>query len=151
MLLLLFETKEGRYALPTKLIVEVVPMVKLKKIPKVSPYVLGMLNYRGLAVPVLDLCALLEDENNPCDPKFSTRIIIINYPAENHENKSIGLVAEHVTETIKVKDSASQSSGILLDEDLYSTFKNRDKDEMIQWFDLKRYVPEGIVAELFQD
>ncbi len=151
MLLLLFETKEGRYALPTNLIVEVVPMVKLKRIPKVPPYVLGMLNYRGTALPVLDLCALLEGEESLCEQLLSTRIIIINYTFKEKPKQMLGLLAEHVTETIKVKHANHQTSGILLDDDIYSATINREKDEMIQWFDLKRMLPERVIADLYQE
>jgi chemotaxis-related protein WspB len=47
MLLLLFEIGNGRYALETSQIIEIVPLVNLKKIPTTPAYVAGLMNYRG--------------------------------------------------------------------------------------------------------
>ncbi|MBU0728907.1 MAG: chemotaxis protein CheW [Proteobacteria bacterium] len=148
MLLLLFHTREGRYALATDLIVEIVPLIKMKKIPKAPDYVAGLINYRGNPVPVIDLCSLTE--GNPCTPLFSTRIIIINYPFDNNTSKTLGLIAERATETIKAKVSDIHPSKIFLDDDI-SSFDESNQEEIIQRFDLKRIIPQRIVSELYQD
>src|SRR5690606_32186615 len=59
MLFLLFELDGDRYALPARDVVEVLPLVALKQIPDAPPGVAGVMDYRGHAVPVLDLSALV--------------------------------------------------------------------------------------------
>ena len=73
MLLLLFEIGDGRYALDVNQIIEIVPLVKFKKIPTTPDYVAGLMNYRGDGAPVIDLCQLIDHET--FDDALSTRII----------------------------------------------------------------------------
>lgn len=148
MLLLLFETNDGRYALPTDVIVKVVPYVKIKKIPNALEYVAGFINYQGKPVPVLDACVLSGGES--CKERFSTRIILVNYLFTNQEDKVLGLLAERVTETIKVDRRTGDNSRILIDETIYSSTPGSDNEEMIQYIDLKRLVPEQIANDIFK-
>lgn len=56
---LLCRAGADRIALPLAAIREVVPMVLLSAIPEAPPWVAGLLNLRGLAVPALDVAARL--------------------------------------------------------------------------------------------
>ncbi len=149
MLLLLFEIRDGRFALPTERIVTIVPYVRLKKIPKAPDYVAGIMNYRGTPVPVIDLSSL--SEGTPCKYRFSTRIILVAYPYMENQDKLLGLIAERITETAKIKQTTIPSSGILMDDALYTGKDDGNKDEMVQWFDLVRMIPAHMVKDLFQD
>jgi chemotaxis-related protein WspB len=148
MLILLFDVGEDRYALPTDRVIEITPLVHLKKIPIAPPYVAGLMNYRGTAVPVVDLCSLIEGK--PCAERLSTRIIIVHYPYSDNESRTLALIAEQVTETAKCKDQLTSSSGVLLDKTLYDQEIEIDKKGMIQWFDLKRMLPKHEINDLFQ-
>lgn len=146
MLLLLFETSDGRYALDSKHIVEVIPLLKTKKIPAAPAFVTGMINYHGVPVPVFDFCAIEGDE---ASRKFySTRIILVNYPLDG-ENKLVGVIAERATDIIKVGESDIRSSGILLEKNLISGTDDSGQEEIVQLFDIKRMIPEDVVRELF--
>ena len=59
----------------------------------------GIFNYRGRPVPAVDLCALTLGQ--PASERFSTRIIIVNYPDAGGANHLLGLIAEHATETLR--------------------------------------------------
>jgi chemotaxis-related protein WspB len=74
MLLLLFEIAKGRYALDVTQVIEIVPLVNLKKITTAPAYVAGLMNYRGLGTPVIDLNQLVN--GIPYENSLSTRIII---------------------------------------------------------------------------
>ena len=58
MLFLQFQIGSDRYALEASRVVEVIPLLGLKKIPHAPRGVAGMFNYRGEVVPALDLTAL---------------------------------------------------------------------------------------------
>ncbi|OGR05079.1 MAG: hypothetical protein A2511_07010 [Deltaproteobacteria bacterium RIFOXYD12_FULL_50_9] len=147
MLLLMFEIRDGRYAMPTNRIVEIVPLVKMKKIPRTPEYVVGMINFRGLPVPVLDLGLLTE--NIPCAQRFSTRNILVRYQAKNDRQHIIGLIAERVTETVKIDMAALPASGVMMDEALYVGALGSNDDDMVRCFDVQRMVPESIIEMLF--
>ncbi len=149
MLLLLFKIGDGRYAITVDQIVEIAPLVKLKTIPMAPPYVAGLMNYRGLPVPVVDLGELVVRE--PCEPRFSTRIILVNYkPADGDKKRIIGMIASQVTETIKTKMSSIPSSGVLMDDSLYPDGIEADTEGMVQWFDINRILPDKEMSVLFQ-
>lgn len=102
MLMLLFHAGDNLYALDSSQVVEVIPMVVLRKIYHVPDYVAGFFNYRGTIVPVIDLCHLIQ--GTTCRPRFSTRIIMVNYTAKDGGQHRLGLMAERVTETLKRPD-----------------------------------------------
>jgi chemotaxis-related protein WspB len=149
MLLLLFEIGEERYALPTTRVREIIPLVRLKKIPKTADYLAGLINFRGQPVPVVDLCVLID--NRSCEARLSTRIIMMEYPREGDNSKLLGMIAENVTETFKSEFAAPTTSGVLLDKNLYDQGVKTGSDEMIQWFDLKKILPAQEIERLLQD
>lgn len=104
MLLLLFQAGDNTYALDTSHVDEVIPLVLLRKIPRVPDYVAGAMNYRGKIVPVIDLCQLIC--GTACDRRFSTRIIMVNYCSQTGSCDRFGLMAERVTETLNRPDLA---------------------------------------------
>jgi chemotaxis-related protein WspB len=149
MLLLLFEIANGRYALDINRIIEVVPLVNLKKIPITSDYVSGLMNYRGKGIPVIDLCQLVDSV--PFEDALSTRIIVVSYPIENEGNKPLGLIANNVTETIRTKLSKPPPTGVLMDKSLYGGEIAPETSDMIQWFDIKKMLPEKEITLLFEE
>jgi len=59
MLFLTFQLGAERYALDASRVVEVLPLVELRKIPNAPHGVAGIFNYRGQPVPVADLSDLI--------------------------------------------------------------------------------------------
>ncbi len=146
MLLLLFETGNGRFALDCREVVEIIPLLRLKKIPASPSYVAGIINYHSQAVPVLDLCALTE--NVPCREVYSTRIILIRYPLAEGDDRLVGLIAERVTDVVKSSQAYRRTSGVLIDEALNEYIAQPGSEEMVQWFDIKRMLPRATMEEL---
>ena len=99
MLLLLFTLGNHRYALEARKVIEVVPLAELKAVPRAPHFVAGILNYRGVPVPVLDLTQM--NQASPSRACMSTRIILVNYITDNATPHILGLMAERVTETVK--------------------------------------------------
>ena len=149
MLLLLFEICNGRYALDTNQIIEIVPLVKLKKIPATPDYIAGLMNYRGDGIPVVDLCQLID--NHTYEDALSTRIIIIKYPVENKGYRSLGLIANNVTETVRTNSSQPPPIGVLMDKSLYEDEKTPEATDMIQWFDIEKMLKQKGISLLFED
>ena len=82
MLFLLFQLGNDRYVLEASRVVEVVPLLELKQLPRAPKGVAGIFKYRGRPVPAVDLCALTL--GRPASERLSTRIIIVNQIGRAH-------------------------------------------------------------------
>lgn len=147
MLLLAFRIGTERYAIKASNIVEVVPQVRLKRIPLAAPYVAGAFDYRGAPVPVVDLCQLFEQR--PCGAQMSTRIMLIRFPSADGHIRLLGVIAEQVTETIQAEPAEFVSAGIEVSEGPFLGGIARDGNGLIQYVDTERLLPEDIARELF--
>ncbi|ALP52609.1 hypothetical protein Tel_05295 [Candidatus Tenderia electrophaga] len=108
MMMLLFKINGERYGLDVADVVELVPYVVLQSLPKSPAYIAGLMNFRGRIVPVVDLSILLCDK--PVKHLMSSRIILIQ-PVKS-EPRLVGLLAENVTETVKVSEDIFTDTGI---------------------------------------
>lgn len=98
MLMLIFYVGEDLYALDCMQVVEVIPRVLFRKVHHAPHYVAGLFNYRGMIVPAIDLCHLIQGQ--PSRSHLSTRIVIVNYTGKDNVKRYLGLMAERITETL---------------------------------------------------
>src|SRR3954470_15864048 len=110
MLFLMFQIGEDRYALEAKQVIEVLPMVHLKRIPQAPPEVAGIFNYHGAPVPAIDLTTLAL--GRPSAVRMSTRIILTHYPLESDRKHLLGLLAEQVMETVQRPETDFAEPGV---------------------------------------
>lgn len=110
MLFVLFHLGKDRYALEARRVIEIVPLLALKKFPQSPRGVAGMFIYRGRPVPALDLCELTL--GRPAVEHLSTRILIVNYQLKPGEEQLVGLIAERATETIRREEKEFVNSGV---------------------------------------
>lgn len=110
MLLLTFQAENQHYAIDAGHVLEVIPIVKIRKLPGTPDFVRGILNYRGMPVPVIDITHMLS--GRPSAEHLSSRIILLKYP-ENSESKNVlGILAEHATDTVVRENKEFADSGI---------------------------------------
>lgn len=149
MLLLLFHLGNDRCALESSQVMAVIPMVSLRKIPKAPDYVAGLLNYRGLLVPVIDLSQLTQGQ--PCQRRLSTRILLVNYLSQAGAPYVLGLLAERVTDTVKKEKTDFFSSGIKVQEAPYLGAIGIDEQGMIQCVRVEHLLPDSVRECLFAE
>jgi len=113
MLLLLFEVGANRFGIEASEILEVIPLVSLKKVPHAPECVSGVFNYRGQVVPVIDVNALMGER--PDRSLLSTRIILVRQPETGCEGRLLGILAERATETLSCRKEELQPPGITVD------------------------------------
>ena len=99
MLVLTFEVDGSPYAVPVIKVVEVVPRVALRPLPHAPDCFLGLLRYRGEAVPVVDLGLLMG--RTACRDRLDTRILLVRREAAG-AGGHLGLLAERVNELAEV-------------------------------------------------
>lgn len=131
MLFLLFRIGDESFALATREIVEVVPLLELKTMRQAPAGVSGLLEYRGRFVPVVDLSVL--ELGRPARRWLSTRIVVMQRPGGG--DGLIGLVVEKATETIQ------------LDPGDFAPFA-KGPDGLVQRVDLESLVPAALLAGL---
>lgn len=149
MLYLLLHLGNDGYALDARRIVEVVPMVNLKPLPHAQDYVAGLFDYRGQLVPVIDLCQLACQRT--CRAYQTTRIILVEYTNPAGATHTLGLLAEGVTETIKIKESDLQDGGIHLPEAPYLGGLSKTTQGLIQLIDIGQLLPRELQDNLFAE
>lgn len=89
MLHLLINCPGTEALIPAADVAEVVPLVELRSAPASGRALAGIMDYRGLALPVYDLGLLLGD--TACARLYSTRILILNAlpcPAAGEDNRT---------------------------------------------------------------
>lgn len=147
MLFLLFQIKDERYCLEASRVVEVAPMVTFRTIPHTPPYVSGVFSYRGTIVPVIDLSTLLGGE--PARPLLSTRIILVDHVGRDSSHHTLGLLAEHVTETISRKEEDFRPPGIEAEDLPFLKGMAFTDGGMVQRVELEGMLPESLQEHLF--
>ncbi len=107
MLVLTFRVADVPYAVAVRRVVEVVPRVELRELPHAPACLVGLLRYRGGAVPVIDLGLLMGGA--ACRDRLDTRIILV----EGGSGPGlIGLVAERVDDVREVDESKRATVGL---------------------------------------
>ncbi|NOX76186.1 MAG: purine-binding chemotaxis protein CheW [Gammaproteobacteria bacterium] len=116
MLFLRFNLGESRYALATHDVVEIVPGIRLTKLPTAPDYVAGLFNYRGRSVPVIDVSCLLLKKNSI--RRLSTRVVLVTVRHAAGSDQVLGLLVEQATETVKLDEKLFVRAGIQTPEAL---------------------------------
>lgn len=107
-----FHVGSERFAIDTKSIAEVIPCIPPRPVPSAMEAVIGVIEYRGRVIPVLDLCRLFGAGD--CPVRLSNRILVCNLAAAEAESEGeseaqsegrgaaregtqVGILAENVT------------------------------------------------------
>ena len=147
MLFLLFQIGADRYALEVSRVVEVIPMVELRMIPQAPRGVAGLFNYRGEAVPAVDLSELTAGQ--PAAERLSTRIILVRTDIEGGKSRLLGLIAERATGTMQ-RDASDFSNPVLaMPSAPYLGPVLLDNHGVIQWIQVQKLLPENLRQLLF--
>jgi purine-binding chemotaxis protein CheW len=89
------------FALPVEVVLEILDMRPMFRIPDAPPYLAGLIDVRGRAVPVIDLRVRLGLA--PVEADDATRIVVLQAPIAGRV-LFIGLIAERVFEVAPLDD-----------------------------------------------
>ena len=145
----MFQLGKERYALEASRVVEVAPLLALKRLPQAPKGVAGIFNYRGCPVPALDLSELALGV--PSSERLSTRIIVVNYQAANGSSHLLGLIAEHATEMLRKDPKEFVEPGLKIEDAPYLGPVLIDSHGTIQWLDTQRLLSESTRSLLFSN
>jgi len=143
MLFLKFRIGSESYALDTMQIAEVLPLLQITRVPKAPVGVAGLINFRGRAVPVVDLSELMLGE--PARPHISTRLILVRYGEH-----LLGLIAEQATETMRREAGSFTDSGITSEAAPYLGPVTEDGGRLIRCIEVQKLLPAVVSGVLFR-
>ena len=107
MQLLTFSIAGQAYAVESRTVVEVLPLVPARPIPGTPPYVRGIFSYRGGFVLLVDLGERLA--GRPPRERLSTRVIVVEFTAPDGAGRvRLGLVAENVIAIRGAEDAEAE-------------------------------------------
>jgi chemotaxis-related protein WspB len=136
MLLLTFRVAQDLYAVDVTRVVEVIPRVDPRPIPRTPEFLAGLFGYRGRVVPAIDMGLLLGRAPSPA--RLSTRVILVEArklrpgqslpPAQpgprsgrfvSGETLLLGLIAEQVNDIVRVDQDKIVFPSMRLDDAPY--------------------------------
>ena len=142
MLFLVFQLGKDRYAVEANRVVEVLPLLEIKRIPQAPRGIAGIFNLRGRPVPALDLNELTFGQ--PARQRLTTRIILIEHTDADGQPRLLGLISEYVTQTIRKEPSDFVNPGVTLNSAPYLGPVLMDSPVPIQWLHAEHLVSEPI-------
>lgn len=145
MLYLVMQIDGTRYALDISRVAEILPLVKLQEIPRAPHGVVGMIDYGGTPVPVVDLSIVLA--SRPALHRFNTRIVMVRCEAGG-ETRLLALIAERATETMRRDPADFRDPGVkaATPPDVWPVAL--DPGSPVYCMDVNRLLPESLAASL---
>jgi chemotaxis-related protein WspB len=130
MLFLQFQLGGDRYVLDAREVVEVLPPLVVKQLPRAPEAVRGLIDYHGDSVPLLDLSRLAGGAAAPA--RLSTRIVLVTLAVDGVP-RLLGLLAERVTDTLRLPAEAFRDGGIAVPEARYLGPVANTPGGLVQW------------------
>jgi chemotaxis-related protein WspB len=146
-LFLLFRLGKDRYALPATQVAEVLPMLEVKQIPLAPAAVRGAFDFRGRPVPLVDLSQMAL--GTPAAEQLSTRIVLVDYPDGRGGTRLLGLLAEQVTETLRLRPEDFRDTGVGLPDAPWLGPVASDPGGLVQRIDVAQLLTPDVRALLF--
>jgi chemotaxis-related protein WspB len=147
-LFLMFCIGNERYALQATDVVEVLPRLSLKPIARTPSWVAGVFAWRGVVVPVIDLCALTFGQS--AEARTSTRLVLVQYrPGAQQTGQVLGLILEQATDTLRCDPADFKPYGLDNRQAPYLGPVREDAQGMMQWVRVNDLLDESVRALLF--
>ena len=148
MLNLLFQVREEWYALDVRHVAEVLPLVKFKPVLHAPPGLVGVFNYHGVPVPLIDVSELIAGTRTAT--KMSTRIILANCPVDSGETVHVGLIVEELMETLRRTDTDFIDSGAAVATSPHLGSITMDSERIIHRIELRSLISGALYEHLFR-
>jgi purine-binding chemotaxis protein CheW len=97
---LIFNLGDEFYGIPVLQVREIIPLMEITPIPRMPPFIRGVINLRGKIVPVLDLRLRLELA--AAEPTRTTCIVVAQVITSSGSSSQMGLVVDGVAEVVNI-------------------------------------------------
>ncbi len=128
---------EEQYGIDIQNIDNILRMPKITRVPKVAPYMKGVINLRGEVIPVMSLRRKMGLEEG--EPLKTNRIIILK--VENQE--AIGVIVDEVKEVVTLEETQiDKVSYETREENNFISGVGKCGEGLISLLDLTSVIPE---------
>ena len=149
-----FHVGPERFAIDTASVAEVIPGIPARPVPGAPDALIGVIEYRGVVVPVLDLCRLFG--RGDCPSRLSNRILVCDlarmgrrWGDQTEDADYLGVLAENVTRVTKLDlDAPGRHPGPVTEGFRGLGRILRDEDGLIQLVRVTELVPADVLASL---
>lgn len=133
------------FAVPVESVKEILEAGAVSRLPNAPPYLLGMIDVRGLGHPVVDLRIRLGLP--PAERTDATRIVILNDLARSG-SAGVGLLAERVFEVAEFDEGSLEPPPAVVGAagTVSIAGVGRRQGRLVMVFDLERLLPVGSLA-----
>ncbi|MEP6670424.1 MAG: chemotaxis protein CheW [Chthoniobacter sp.] len=143
MLFIVFQLGQDRYALDARELVEILPLAQVKQLPQAPPGIAGMLDYHGVALPVIDLSELALART--AAHRISTRILIV----EIASGRRFALIAERANEMLHREVGDFAAAEVAVDAAPYLGPVTRDDRGIVQWITPQKLFSAAVLDALY--
>lgn len=143
-----FVVDDSRFVLSAADVVGIVPIASLHDVPHAPDYVAGILNYHGESVPVIDLTKLMAGVDT--EYRLSARIVLLKVNLPGRKSSTVGLLAEKVTEVMRLLESEFKKSGIDNNDAKYLGEVITDNYGILQRLNINELLPKTAKKMLFE-
>jgi len=147
MQLLTFTVAGETYAIESRRVVEVLPLVPARPIPLTPEYVRGIFTYRGQLVPLIDLGRRLAAAA-PAE-RLSTRVIVVEFDAPGRPAARLGVVAENVFSICSAEEADAALPPLHMPDAPFLGRVLRIGGRTIQLIAVEHLLPPAVAAGLF--
>lgn len=95
-----FQLEDQTFALPLETVVQIIPMLKLTPLPQVHPSIAGVMNFRGVAVPVINMRTYLGLEKH--NLQLHTPIMLVRM--HKRGTNMVGLIVDEVQDVVSIPE-----------------------------------------------
>jgi chemotaxis-related protein WspB len=88
---------------------------------------------------------------HPAARRLSTRIILVKYPVEAGQSRTLGLIAEHATSMIQRSIQDFMETGVESEEARYLGRVTNDAGGLIQWIEVEQLLTSEVSDVLFRE
>jgi chemotaxis-related protein WspB len=149
-----FHVGSERFAIDTSSITEVIPGIPARRVPATHEALIGVIDYRGRVVPVLDLCRLFGRGN--CPSRLSNRILVCELGGESRRwgathgaEQLLGVLAEDVTHITTLDPDAPGSHPGPGTEGVSGLGRIlHDEDGLLQLVAVRDLIPADVLAAM---
>jgi len=150
MQLLAFTVGDEEYAIESRRVIEVLPLVTPRPIPQMPDFVRGVFIHRGQLVPLVDLGWRLA--NHPLRARLSTRVIVVEFVSTAAPTPQpiirLGMVAENVLSLCSSSDAEASLPAMHPPAAPYLGRVLRIGSRTLQLLDIEHLLPPALVADL---
>lgn len=129
---------DERYGIDISYVDNILRMTRMTRVPKVAPYIKGVINLRGEVVPVMS--ASIKMGLEPAEDTHSTRIIILKFEQQG----CIGIIVDEVNEVVTLDTDTIDKVPYEVKDENFIQGVGKAGDGLISILDLNALINEQV-------